>query len=49
MGKSEDLIVDEYKWRLDKKEILKIKKKLEMNEERMSKHWHTKLTTILTE
>jgi hypothetical protein len=45
--KSEDLMEEEYKWKNENREVLKIKKKLEINEERMTKHWHEKLTKIL--
>jgi hypothetical protein len=45
--KSEHLLDKEYLWHADFKEISLIKKKLEVNKEWMSKHWHTKLTNIL--
>ena len=45
--KSEDLLDKEYLWKLDYKEISLIKRKLAVNEERMTEHWHTKLTNIL--
>lgn len=34
---------------MDKKDVASIKKKLEVNEERMSKHWHNKLSKLLVE
>ena len=49
MRKSEDLTEDEFKWKCDFYEIMSIKRCLEINEERMTKHWHTKLTKVLKE